>query len=138
MVEKSHTAGFWPSLTDPLRSFGQRVQEFLAPASEASLAEDAYRIAVELPGVAEADIELTVQDGLVHLLGEKRSERVENGDTWFFCERQYGAFSRSFRLPPDADETRLAADMKNGVLTITVPKSTPPEQTATRVRINTS
>ena len=50
MVEKTQNTGFWPSLYDPLRNFGQRVSEFLAPASEASLAEDAYRIAIELPG----------------------------------------------------------------------------------------
>ena len=138
MVEKTQNTGFWPSLYDPLRSFGHRVSEFLTPASEASLAEDAYRIAIELPGVAEKDVELTVHDGLVQVKGEKSSEREEKGDTWFFSERQYGAFQRSFRLPPDADEAKVAADMKDGVLTITVPKSAPRAQNATRVKINTN
>ncbi|WP_421701335.1 Hsp20/alpha crystallin family protein [Aliiroseovarius sp.] len=138
MVEKTQDTGFWPSLYDPLRSFGHRLSEFLTPASEASLADDAYRIAIELPGVAEEDVELTVHDGLVQVKGEKSSEREEKGDTWFFSERQYGAFQRSFRLPPDADEAKVAADMKDGVLTITVPKSAPRAQNATRVKINTS
>jgi len=137
MVEKTQDTGFWPSLYDPLRGFGHRLSEFLTPASEASLADDAYRIAIELPGVAEEDVELTVHDGLVQVKGEKSSEREEKGDTWFFSERQYGAFSRSFRLPPDAEETQVAADMKDGVLTITVPKSAPRAQNATRVKINT-
>ncbi len=137
MVEKTQDTGFWPSLYDPLRNFGHRLSEFLTPASEASLADDAYRIAIELPGVAEEDVELTVHDGLVQVKGEKSSEREEKGDTWFFSERQYGAFSRSFRLPPDAEETQVAADMKDGVLTITVPKSEPRAQNATRVKINT-
>ncbi|WP_300520087.1 Hsp20/alpha crystallin family protein [Aliiroseovarius sp.] len=137
MVEKTQDTGFWPSLYDPLRSFGHRLSEFLTPASEASLADDAYRIAIELPGVAEEDVELTVHDGLVQVKGEKSSEREEKGDTWFFSERQYGAFSRSFRLPPDAEETQVAAEMKDGVLTITVPKSEPRAQNATRVKINT-
>jgi len=138
MVEKTQNTGFWPSLYDPLRSFGHRVSEFLTPASEASLADDAYRIAIELPGVAEQDVELTVHDGLVQVKGEKSSEREEKGDTWFFSERQYGAFQRSFRLPPDADEAKVAADMKDGVLTITVPKSAPRAQNAKRVKINTN
>lgn len=138
MVEKTQNTGFWPSLYDPLRNFGHRVSEFLTPASEASLAEDSYRIAIELPGVAEKDVELTVHDGLVQVKGEKNAEREEKGDTWFFSERQYGAFSRSFRLPPDADEEKVAADMKDGVLTITVPKSAPRAQNATRVKINTN
>ncbi len=138
MVEKTQNTGFWPSLYDPLRNFGHRVGEFLTPASEASLAEDAYRIAIELPGVAEEDVELTVHDGLVQVKGEKTSEREEQGDTWFFSERQFGAFQRSFRLPPDADDAKVVADMKDGVLTITVPKSAPPAQNATRVKINTS
>jgi HSP20 family protein len=138
MVEKTQNTGFWPSLYDPLRSFGHRVSEFLTPASEASLADDAYRIAIELPGVAEQDVELTVHDGLVQVKGEKSSEREEKGDSWFFSERQYGAFQRSFRLPPDADEAKVAADMKDGVLTITVPKSAPCAQNAKRVKINTN
>ena len=60
MVEKSHTSGFWPSLYDPLRQLGERVSEWLAPASEASGDDAAYRIAVELPGVEEGDIHLSV------------------------------------------------------------------------------
>jgi len=71
MVEKSHTSGFWPSLYDPFRQLGERVSEWLAPASEASGDDDAYRIAVELPGVEEGDI---------HLITEKnnRNDIMEN------------------------------------------------------------
>ena len=53
MVEKSHTAGLWPSLYEPLRHFGSRVADWLAPASDAKADEAAYRITMELPGVAE-------------------------------------------------------------------------------------
>lgn len=122
MVEKSHTSGFWPSFYEPLRTAGARLAEWIAPASEASSGEDAYRIAVELPGVAEADIDLQVHDGVVTLKGEKKSEREEKGDTWYFSERQYGSFSRSFRLPPDADQEAVAASLSDGVLTISVPR----------------
>lgn len=136
MVEKSHTGGFWPSLYDPLRQAGSRLSEWIAPASEASVKDDAYRIAVELPGVAEADIDLSLHDGVMTLKGEKKTEREEEGETWFFSERSYGAFSRSFRLPPDADEGAVEADLKDGVLTVTVPKKAPeaPPKTSVKIR----
>jgi HSP20 family protein len=135
MVEKSHTSGFWPSLYEPFRGMSERMSEWVAPAAEASGAETAYRIAVELPGVDEKDIELSVEDGVVTLTGEKRTSREEAGETWFFSERQYGSFSRSFRLPPDANGAAVDAQLKDGVLTITVPKRTPSVDPSKRVKI---
>jgi len=122
MVEKSQSGGFWPSIYDPLRAFGSRVADWVAPASEAMENGSGYKITLELPGVEEKDIDLTVNDGVVTVKGEKRTEKKEEGDTWYFSERQYGAFSRSFRLPADADERKVDAALKDGVLTITVPK----------------
>ena len=134
MVEKSQT-GLWPSHYDPFRGWGQRLSEFLSPASDAQLADDRYVITVELPGVDEKDMDLTVHDGVVTVKGEKKSEREEKGATWYFSERQFGAFSRAFRLPPDADETAVEADLKDGVLTVTVPKSEPKAKAGHKVEI---
>ena len=125
MVEKSHTAGLWPSLYEPFRNFGSRVADWLAPAADASANENAYRITMELPGVEEKDIDITVNSGVVSVKGEKTVEREETGETWFFSERQYGSFRRSFRLPPDADEAAIDAHMKDGVLSIEVPRKKP-------------
>ena len=97
--------------------------------------DNAYRIAVELPGVAEEDIHLSVENGVVILKGEKRTEREEKGETWFFSERQYGSFSRSFRLPPDAEGEKVDAQLKDGVLNITIPKMGPKKQETARVKI---
>lgn len=138
MVEKTHTSGFWPSLYDPFRNIGTKMADFLAPASEASLADGSYRIAVELPGVEDKDIEVTCHDGVVSVKGEKKTEREEKGDTWYFSERQYGSFSRSFRLPPDADGGKVEADLRDGVLTIVVPRAEPKEPEATKVKIKKS
>ncbi|MCB6178944.1 Hsp20/alpha crystallin family protein [Rhodobacter sp. Har01] len=129
MVEKTQS-GFWPSLYDPFRLMGTRLADWLSPAAEASHGEDGYRIAMELPGVAEDDIHLTVEDGLVTVKGEKRSEREEKSDTWYFSERQFGSFSRSFRLPSDADPAAVKAAMKDGVLTVTVAKKAVPAPAA--------
>lgn len=125
MVEKSHMLGTWPGLFEPFRSFGQRVADWVAPPSEAAGDDQAYRIVMELPGVAEDDIDLSVSDGVVTVKGEKRAEREEEGETWYFSERQYGAFSRSFRLPPDADPAEVRAGLKDGVLTVSVGKRAP-------------
>jgi len=73
MVEKSDHAGLWPSLYDPFRNFGARLADWLSPATEASGNEDAYDIAMELPGVSEEDIELSVENGVVTIRGEKRT-----------------------------------------------------------------
>jgi HSP20 family protein len=125
MVEKSHTSGFWPSLYDPFRALGAKVADWFAPAAEASSDAGAYTIRMEVPGVAEGDIDLSVHDGVVTVKGEKRTTREEKGETWYFSEREYGSFSRSFRLPPDADEAGVKADLADGVLTVVVPKLEP-------------
>ncbi|PKP71827.1 MAG: glutamyl-tRNA amidotransferase [Alphaproteobacteria bacterium HGW-Alphaproteobacteria-4] len=122
MVEKSLASGFWPTLYEPFRSFGTRLAEWVAPAAEASEKDGAYTIAMELPGVDEKDVEVTVEDGVVTVKGEKKTSREEKGETWYFSERQFGAFSRSFRLPTDADEAAVKADLKGGVLIVSVKK----------------
>jgi HSP20 family protein len=114
---------------------GTRLSEWVAPASEASTNDDAYTIAVELPGVDEKDIDISIDGGVVTVKGEKKTSREEKGKTWYFSERQYGAFSRSFRMPPDAEEGKVSADLKDGVLTITVPKAGPEPETAKKVKI---
>lgn len=125
MVETNQPGGLWPQLYTPLRNFGTRVAEWLSPASDASSDEEAYRISIELPGVSEDDIEVTCEAGVLVISGEKSSSREDKGDTWYFSERQYGSFRRSFRLPQDADEAKIEAHMKDGVLEITVAKAKP-------------
>ena len=132
MVEKSVSSGLWPQMFEPFRSLGNRVADWLAPASEASVNGDTYRIAVELPGVDEKDIDLSVDNGMLTVKGEKKTSREEKGDTWYFSEREYGSFSRAFRLPSDADEDKVKADLKDGVRTVTVPKKAPAQGDATK------
>jgi HSP20 family protein len=114
---------------DPLRAMSAQVADWFAPAAEASVDGAVYRIALELPGVSETDIDVTLHSGVLTVSGEKASTREEEGETWYFSERTYGSFSRSFRLPPDADDAGVEASLKDGVLTIRVPKrhETPPE-----------
>ena len=125
MVERSHTAGWLPQAYAPLRRLGEKVAEWFAPKADAAMAEDCYDISLELPGVAAGDIDVMVQDGSLTIQGEKRFEHEEVGRTYFFSEREYGAFQRSFRLPPDAAADRIDAALKNGVLNVRIPKLQP-------------
>ena len=136
MVEKSPAGSWWPSFYEPFRAFGTRLAEWVAPAAEASSDDNLYRISMELPGVEEKDIDISVDDGVVTAKGEKRTSREEKGETWYFSERQFGSFSRSFRLPGDAVQDKVSADLKDGVLTIAVPKRGPEAASARKVAIS--
>jgi HSP20 family protein len=136
MVETNQTGAFWPNLYEPFRKFGSKITEWLSPASEASSDDAAYRISIELPGVSEADVELQTSDNTLTVTGEKTDSREEKGDTWYFTERQYGAFRRTFRLPSDALADQAEATMKDGVLEVTVPRRIVEERKGQKIKIN--
>lgn len=145
MVEKSHTAGassFWPGLVDPLRGtlnqWGERVAEFFAPSADASATDDRYEINIELPGVASEDVHVEVHDNVLTVHGEKRETREEKGKTWYFSERRFGAFSRSFRLPPDVSSEEVDATMNDGVLTLRIPKPLPAARSPRKIEVRKS
>lgn len=88
------------------------------------LAESESEVVVkaELPGVDPKDVEINVTGNVLTLRGEKKSDREESGRDFHFVERQYGSFHRSIPLPTAVDADRVAAEYKNGVLTVTLPK----------------
>jgi HSP20 family protein len=90
------------------------------PQLEIDQQEGRLQVTAELPGVNEDDVELTIEDGMLTLAGEKRSERKDDNG---YSERSYGRFERRIALPPDVDEDGCQADFKNGVLTVTLPRS---------------
>jgi len=135
MVERFNTDRWWPAVYDPIRKAGEKVAQWFAPASEASASEEAYRINLELPGVKVDDIDISVHDGTLSVKGEKRFERVEEDDDYFFSEREYGSFRRTYRLPPDADEGSVSANFKDGVLAIKVQKLAAPAERSRKVEI---
>lgn len=135
MVEKSHTAGWLPNIYEPLHDIGKKVADWFAPRSEAAAVEDKYEILVELPGVKAEDIDVAIHDNNLEVRGEKKSEHQEAGRTYFFSEREYGAFRRTFRLPPDADGDQVDAEFKDGVLALRVAKRKPTTETQRRINV---
>ena len=104
----------WP-WTDRPRAF--------APAIDVSESDAQYTITVELPGGTKDDVQVELHDGVLSIRGEKKNEREQKQEQRRYIERTYGSFSRSFRLPGNADAERLQASFKDGVLTIAVPKT---------------
>lgn len=98
------------------------------PIVEVSDTDHEVRVTAELPGMNEKDVELTVQDGMLTIRGEKKSESEDRDRGW--SERYYGRFERRIALPDGADEAKCEADFRDGMLTIRMPKT----ETASRSR----
>ena len=127
---------FWPHLFDPFRNFGSSIAHFFSPNAEAVQSSNKYSVSLELPGVKQDDIDVSLHDNVLTVKGEKRSEREEKDEDkhTYFCERTYGAFQRSFRLPADVNAEEIEATFADGVLTVAIPKI--PEEVAKPKRID--
>jgi HSP20 family protein len=94
----------------------------MAVHMDISETEKTYEIKADLPGLSDEDIDLSVADGYLTLSGERSSETEEEGTKMHRLERRYGSFQRVLQLPADADEGKIKAHMKNGVLNIEIMK----------------
>lgn len=99
------------------------VPESFSPRLDVQDLGEVYRVTAELPGLSEADVEASLEDNVLTIKGEKKSEREETAEGRFYSERSYGAFSRSLRLPVNVDAEKVDAVHKDGLLTITLPKA---------------
>lgn len=84
--------------------------------------KDAYEVSAELPGVDPKDIEVSLEDGVLTVKGERKSDSHEEGHGYTRTERVYGSFFRRFTLPDTADSDHISAKTVHGVLTLRVPK----------------
>ena len=110
-----------------------RYPDFAAtvPALEMTETKKAYKISAELPGMDAKDIEISLEDGMLRISGEKKTERDEDEKGYRLSERSYGAFERIVRLPAAAEPDKIKARYRNGVLTVSLPKD---GKAAARVR----
>lgn len=79
-------------------------------------------IEVDLPGVDQKDVSVTIANGILTIKGEKKSEHEETKDNCYVAERSYGAFERSLQMPDSIDETKVDAKFDKGVLKIVAAK----------------
>ena len=112
-----------------LAPFGGMGRQAGWPSVEVVENDKDVRVSAELPGLSEKDVEVFLQEGVLTLRGEKRSEVEDKQRS--FSERYYGRFERRIPLPWDVEEDKIEASFDNGVLTVTMPKS---PQAAQRVK----
>ncbi len=85
--------------------------------------DKAFRVSVELPGMTDKDVAVTVDDRTLTIRGEKKEEKEKKDKDVFRRERAYGSFRRTIELPGDVDAGKIEAKFKDGVLTIDLPKT---------------
>ena len=94
----------------------------IEPPANAGVTEIGFEASIELPGIDEKDLEVTVVDDRLVVKGEKKQEIEEKGRDFHRKERYFGAFERVFTLPADLDSDKTRASYESGVLRITVPR----------------
>ncbi len=94
-----------------------------APAIDVAEKDDCFEVTADLPGIDAENIEVKASDGMLTIRGEKREEKEEKKKTYHRSERHFGSFERSFSLPNNIDLSKITADYKAGVLTVTLPKT---------------
>ena len=97
--------------------------------------EKEYLIKAELPDMKKEDVRLTVENDVLAISGQRTFEKEEKGKKYHRIERAYGSFVRSFTLPEDADESRVSADFKDGMLQVHLPKSEKAKPKAIEIRV---
>jgi HSP20 family protein len=106
------------------------------PSVDIAETADAFEIRAELPDVKREDVKVSVEDGELRITGERKQEKEEKGKKFHRIERSYGSFMRSFTLPPNVDDTKLAAEFKNGLLNVRLPKTEQAKQKTISVKVS--
>lgn len=138
LIRRNEAQGETPALWDPVRvmrelmnwdpfaemapALNRGSEMVFSPRFEVKETGNAYIFKADLPGIEEKDLDITLTGNRLTVSGKREAEHREEGDTFYAFERSYGSFSRSFTLPDGADVDHAEADLRSGVLTLSVPK----------------
>ncbi len=127
----------WPTVFDPFKELqdierrlgavlnvnqpANEVKSF-TPAVNEKVDEKGYHLEIDLPGVKKENIDISVNDGILTISGERKFEKKEEKENYTRIESFFGRFERSFKLPSDADLDNIEAKYEDGVLKIFIPK----------------
>lgn len=112
----------WDPFGEVVPISGHQLTQAFTPSFDVLEMPNAFIFKADLPGMSEKDVDVTNAGNVLTITGSRRDEREDKGDTYYVCERSYGRFTRSFTLPQGADGDHVSAAMKDGVLTVTVPR----------------
>ena len=154
-ISRSTQAPALPSVFSTFRSLQQGMDSMLAnmlrgagpgdgsgiaqmlspPRMDVEETEDEYRVTAELPGLSDQDVEVTVEDNLLLITGEKREEHELEAGNRRIVEREFGRFRRALQLPFSPDPEKMRAEIRDGLLTIHIPKEEDGHARARRVEV---
>jgi HSP20 family protein len=106
-----------------------------APQVDITEDDKEYLVKADLPEMKREEIKVNVVEGVLSVSGERKAEKEEKNKKFHRIERSYGSFLRSFTLPEDADGTKVAAEFKEGVLKVHLPKSPVAKPNAIEVKV---
>lgn len=106
------------------------------PALDVQETDGEYLIKADLPDVKKEDVHVEIEDGVLNLSGERRQEKDEKGRKFHRIERAYGRFERRMSLPMEVDAQKVAAEFKDGVLKVHLPKSPVARPQSIAVKVN--
>lgn len=105
----------------------------LSPAFEVRETKDGFEFKADVPGIDSKDLDVKLTNNRLTISGKREAEKTDKGDTYYTYERSYGSFTRSFTVPEGINSDAIHADLKDGVLKISLPKK--PEAKPKQVQI---
>jgi HSP20 family protein len=110
-------------------------EEGWVPSLDFSETKSDLVVKAELPGIDPKGIDISLNEGVLTIKGEKRQEKEEKEEGYHLVERSYGSFTRSIRLPREVQNDKINAFYKNGVLKITLPKSEEAKKKEIKIKV---
>jgi len=105
------------------------------PTLDVSETKNDLVVKVELPGMDQKDIDVSLSDGHLTIKGEKKKEKEEKEENYHFIERSYGTFTRSVQLPKEVKHDKISASYKNGILKVVLPKSEEAKKKEVKIKV---
>ena len=115
--------------------FWQAESWIAAPAVDFVEHDKAFELTAELPGLDEKNVEVKVAKGVLRIEGEKQEDKEEKKKDFHMRERRFGAFERALRIPEAVDTDKIEASFKNGVLTVTLPKTAEAQKPIKKIEV---
>lgn len=120
----------WPGLGE---SNGRKLD--WAPSADISETDKEYVIRAELPAVKKEDVQVTMDDGIITIKGERKRQKEDKNEKFHRVESFYGSFERGFSLPENVNADMVSCESKDGILTVHIPKTESPKQKPKQITV---
>lgn len=128
--------GFYDLFEDHPKMLSEFENLMLAPAMDLVEDKDCYKLEVEMPGMDEKDIKISLSDNVLNICGQKSMSRKDHNKNYICREISYGKYDRSIALPQSADPNKISASFKKGMLWITIEKKQTGSKSAHEIKIH--